>query len=71
MLRAAIFLKIKILVTVRHGISKRSHEQIGDCEQSRTYTAITSAMQKSTRTMYKMKNICFKHLLGKEAEEDL
>ena len=28
-------LKIKILVTVRRGISKRSHEKIGDCEQSR------------------------------------
>ena len=27
-------LKIKILVTVRRGISKRSHEKIGDCEQS-------------------------------------
>ena len=27
-------LKIKIAVTVRRGISKRSHEKIGDCEQS-------------------------------------
>ena len=27
-------LKIKIPVTVRRGISKRSHEKIGDCEQS-------------------------------------
>ena len=27
-------LKIKIAVTVRHGISKLSHEKIGDCEQS-------------------------------------
>jgi len=28
-------LKIKIAVTVRRSISKRSHEKIGDCEQSR------------------------------------
>ena len=27
-------LKIRIPVTVRRGISKRSHEKIGDCEQS-------------------------------------
>ena len=27
-------MKIKIPVTVRRGISKRSHEKIGDCEQS-------------------------------------
>ena len=30
-------LKIKIAVTVRRGISKRSHEKIGDCEQSTGY----------------------------------
>ena len=28
-------MKIKIPVTVRRGISKRSHEKIGDCEQCR------------------------------------
>ena len=30
----SVDLKIKIAVTVRRGISKRSHEKIGDCEQS-------------------------------------
>ena len=30
----SVHLKIKIPVTVRRGISKRSHEKIGDCEQS-------------------------------------
>ena len=30
----SVHLKIKISVTVRRGISKRSHEKIGDCEQS-------------------------------------
>ena len=30
-----VHLKIKIPVTVRSGISNRSHEKIGDCEQSR------------------------------------
>ena len=30
----SVHLKIKIDVTVRRGISKRSHEKIGDCEQS-------------------------------------
>ena len=29
-----VHLKIKIAVTVRRSISKRSHEKIGDCEQS-------------------------------------
>ena len=29
-----VHVKIKIAVTVRRGISKRSHEKIGDCEQS-------------------------------------
>ena len=31
----SVHLKIKIPVTVRRGISKRSREKIGDCEQSR------------------------------------
>ena len=30
----SVHFKIKILVTVRRGISKRSHEKIGDCEQA-------------------------------------
>ena len=30
----SVHLKIKIPVTVRRGISERSHEKIGDCEQS-------------------------------------
>ena len=30
----SVHLKIKIPVTVRRGISKQSHEKIGDCEQS-------------------------------------
>ena len=30
----SVHLKNKIAVTVRRGISKRSHEKIGDCEQS-------------------------------------
>ena len=30
-------LKIKIAVTIRRGISKRSHEKIGDCEHSTGY----------------------------------
>ena len=30
----SVHLKIKMAVTVRRGISKRSHEKIGDCEQS-------------------------------------
>ena len=30
----SVHLKIKIAVMVRHGISKRFHEKIGDCEQS-------------------------------------
>ena len=29
-----VHLKIKIPVTVRRGISKRSHAEVGDCEQS-------------------------------------
>ena len=33
-LAPSVHLKIKIVVTVRRGISKRSHEKIGDCEQS-------------------------------------
>ena len=32
--------KIKIPVTVRRGISKRSHEKIGDCEQSNIYILV-------------------------------
>ena len=31
----SVHLKIRIPLTVRRGISKRSHEKIGDCEQSR------------------------------------
>ena len=31
----ALHLKIKIPVTVKGGVSKRSHEKIGDCEQSK------------------------------------
>ena len=30
----SVHLKIKIPVTVRRGISKRSYEKTGDCEQS-------------------------------------
>ena len=33
-LAPSVHLKIKIAVTVRRGISKRSHKKIGDCEQS-------------------------------------
>ena len=33
----SVHLKIKIVVTVRRGMSKRSHEKIGDCEQSRSH----------------------------------
>ena len=29
-----VHLKIEIAVTVRRGISKRSHEKLGDCQQS-------------------------------------
>ena len=32
--RPSVHLKIKVPVTVRRGISKRSREKIGDCEQS-------------------------------------
>ena len=31
----SVHLKIKKPVTVRRGISKQSHEKIGDCEQSK------------------------------------
>ena len=34
----SVHLKIKIAVAVRRGISKRSHEKIGDCEQSKCRT---------------------------------
>ena len=35
---SSVHLKIKIPVTVRRGISKRSREKIGDCKQSRDLT---------------------------------
>ena len=36
----SVHLKIKIAVTVRSGISKRSHENTGDCEQSKRKESI-------------------------------
>ena len=35
--KTTVHLKIKIAVTERRGLSKRSHEKIGDCEQSTRY----------------------------------
>ena len=40
----SLHLKIKIPMTVTRGISKRSHERIGNCEQSRELLSIYSAM---------------------------
>ena len=45
----SVHLKNKITATVRSGISKRSHEKIGDCEQSKTYrTTIREAQNLNT-----------------------
>ena len=37
-----VHLKIEIAVTVRRGISKRSHEKIWDCEQSILNTILST-----------------------------
>ena len=42
-------LKIKIPVTVRRGISKRSHEKIGDCEQSITFGTLPESILDSIK----------------------
>ena len=39
----SVHLKIKIPVMVRRGISKRSHEKIGDCEQSNQIQIVQNA----------------------------
>ena len=44
--RPSVHLKIKIAVTVRRGISKRSREKIGDCEQSKAMAAFFTEKKK-------------------------
>ena len=54
----SVHLKIKIAVTVRRGISKRSHETIGDCEQSRkvsTYRRSTGSHHKGLYEVFVFK----------------
>ena len=53
-------LKIKIPVTVRRGISKRSHEKIGDCEQS-SLGSITLVL--SVLLLRKPMNAYFDHIV--------
>ena len=45
----SVHLKINKAVTVRRGISKRSHEKIGDCEQSRGKEK-TGELRKTSRS---------------------
>ena len=54
---ASVHLKIKIAVTVRRSISKRSHEKIGDCEQFRNYKEGTDPDQ-SLVTQYQTSLLC-------------
>ena len=54
-----VHLKIKIPVTVRRSISKRSHEKIRECEQSINLNCDSLVMDRDSKSLFVTKSLLF------------